>query len=86
VVRQLAIHEASIQAIPARGIEIIAVTEATMLRGLRHQRRYGLVTNGSLIVASMHQRGVRFLASADRRPAIVDEVEILVSADLGPPS
>jgi len=28
---------------------------------------------------------VRFLASADRRLAIVDEVEILVSADLGPP-
>ena len=51
-----------------------------MLRGLRHQRRYGLVRNDSLIVASMHQRGVRFLASADRRPAIVDEVEILVSA------
>lgn len=86
MVRQLAIHEASIQAIPAMGIEIIAVTEATMLRGLRHQRRYGLVTNGSLIVASMHQRGVRFLASADRRLAIVGEVEILVSADLGPPS
>jgi len=38
------------------GIEIIAVTEATMLRCLRHQRRYGLVTNDSLIVASMHQR------------------------------
>ncbi|MBI1728764.1 MAG: hypothetical protein HYR50_16005 [Candidatus Rokubacteria bacterium] len=68
------------------GIEIIAVTEATMRRGLRHQRQYSLVTNGSLTVASMHQRGVRFLASADRRLAIVDEVEILASADLGPPS
>jgi hypothetical protein len=29
---------------------------------------------------------VRFLASADRRLAIVDEVEILVPAHLGPPS
>jgi hypothetical protein len=29
---------------------------------------------------------MRFLASADRRLAIVDAVEILVSADLGPPS
>jgi uncharacterized protein len=82
VVRRLAVHEASIQAIPAMGIEIIAVTEATMLLGLRHQRRYGLLTNDSLIVASMQQRGVRFLATADRRLASVDEVEIFVPADL----
>jgi predicted nucleic acid-binding protein len=86
VVRRLAVHEASIQAIPSMGIAIIAVTEATVLLGLRHQRRYGLLTNDSLIVASMQQRGVRFLATADRRLASVDEVEILVPADLNPPS
>ncbi len=82
VVRQLAIHEGSIQAIPAMGIEIVGVTEATMLLGLRHQRRYGLLTNDSLIVASMQQQGVRLLATADRRLAVVDEVEIRVPTDL----
>jgi predicted nucleic acid-binding protein len=82
VVRQLAIHDASIQAIPAMGIEIVAVTEATIRVGLRHQSRYGLLTNDSLIVASMQQRGVRLLATADRRLAVVDEVEIRVPTDL----
>ena len=84
VVRQLATHEASIQAIPAMRIEITAVTEATILLSLRHQRRYGLLTNDSLIVASMQQQGVTFLATADRRLAIVDEIELLVPADLIP--
>jgi predicted nucleic acid-binding protein len=82
-VRQLIAPEANIQAIPAMGIEITAVTEATILLGLRHQRRYGLLTNDSLIVASMQQQGVRALATADRRLAIVDEIDILVPADLG---
>jgi len=82
VIRQLATHEASVQAIPAMGIEIVEVTEATMLLGLRYQRRYGLLTNDSLIVASMQQQGVRRLATADRRLAIVDEVEIRVPTDL----
>ena len=58
------------------------MTEATILLGLRHQRRHGLLTNDSLIVASMQQRGVRLLATADRRLASVDEVEIRVPADL----
>jgi predicted nucleic acid-binding protein len=82
VVRQLAVHDTSIQAIPAMGIEIVAVTEATIRLGLRHQSRYGLLTNDSLIVASMQQRGVRLLATADRRLAVVDEVEIRVPGDL----
>ena len=68
VVRQLAIHDASIQAIPSMGIEIVGVTEATMRLGLRHQSRYGLLTNDSLVVASMQQRGVRLLP---RRPTVV---------------
>ncbi|MGH7332565.1 MAG: type II toxin-antitoxin system VapC family toxin [Candidatus Rokuibacteriota bacterium] len=82
VVRQLVIHDASIQAIPAMGIEIIDVTEATMRLALRHQGRYGLLTNDSLIVASMQQRGLRLLATADRRLSVVDEVEVRVPTDL----
>jgi predicted nucleic acid-binding protein len=82
VVRQLATHDASIQAIPAMGIEIVGVTETTIRLGLRHQGRYGLLTNDSLIVASMQQEGVRLLVTADRRLAIVDEVEIRVPTDL----
>ena len=82
VVRQLARHAAGVQAIPAMGIEVAAVTEATILLGLRHQGRYGLLTNDSLVVAGMQQLGVRLLATADRRLAAVDEIQILVPADL----
>jgi hypothetical protein len=42
VVRALAIHDTSLQAIPAMGIEIVGVTETTIRLGLRHQRSYGL--------------------------------------------
>jgi predicted nucleic acid-binding protein len=82
VVRQLIRHEASVEAIPAMGIEITPLTEATILLGFRHQRRYGLLTNDSLIVASMQQQGVRRLATADQLLSVVDEIELLVPADL----
>ena len=41
VVRQLAIHDASIQAIPSMGIEIVGGEEATRRGGPPPQRRYG---------------------------------------------
>jgi uncharacterized protein len=82
VVRQLTIHDASVQAIPAMGIEIVGVTETTIRLALRHQSRYGLLTNDSLIVASMQQQGVRLLATADRRLAVVDEVEVRMPTDV----
>jgi len=86
IVRQLAVYEASVQAIPSMGIEIAPLTEATIQQGVRHQRRYGLLTNDSLIVATMLQQGVRILATADRRLTVVDEVEIVGPADLAPAS
>jgi predicted nucleic acid-binding protein len=82
LVRQFTIYEASIQAISSMGVEIMALTEVTIQLGLRHQRRYGLLTNDSLIVATMLQQGVRILATADRRLAIVDELEIAAPTDL----
>ena len=66
------------------GVEITALTEATIFQGARHQRRYGLLTNDSLIVATMLQQGVRLLATADRGLAVVDEVEIIAPGDLAP--
>jgi predicted nucleic acid-binding protein len=82
LVRQLVTYEGAIGAVPAMGIEIAAVTEATLMDGLRLQRRYGLLTNDSLIVAGMLQAGLHMLATADRRLAEVDEIELAVPADL----
>jgi predicted nucleic acid-binding protein len=86
LVRQLEIYQESVEAIPSMGIEAVAFTGALTVEALRLQRRYGLLTNDSILVATMLDRGVRLLASADRRLAVVKEVEIAVPGDLLPPS
>ena len=82
LVRRLTVYEASMHAISSMGVETMALTEATIQLGLRYQRRHGLLTNDSLIVATMAQHGVRLLATADRRLAMVDELEIAAPTDL----
>jgi len=81
LVRQLN-HEAAVEAIPRMAIEVMPLTDSTMKQGLRLQRRYGLLTNDSLIVATMLDSGLRILATADRRLAGVSEIEIVVPTDL----
>jgi predicted nucleic acid-binding protein len=82
VVRQLATYEANVAAIPLMGVEIAALADSTLAHGMRLQRRYGFLTNDSLIVAAMLQRGIRVLASADRRLAAANEIEVAVPGDL----
>ena len=84
IVRQLLTYETAIEAIPSMGVEVAALTEAILIHGLRTQRRYGLLTNDSLVVATMLRGGFRMLATADRRLAGVDEIETAVPTDLGP--
>ena len=86
VVRQLTTYEASVESISSMGIELAPLTNATIVQGLRLQRRYGLLTNDSLVVATMLHSGVRLLVSADRRLAVVNEIEIAVPSDLAPAS
>ncbi len=82
VVRQLAAYEASVEAIGLMGIEVVALTGATVVQGLRVQKRYGFLTNDSLLIATMLDQGVRLLASADRRLAVSNEIEVSVPTDL----
>jgi predicted nucleic acid-binding protein len=82
VVRRLATYEASVEAIGLMGIEVAPLTTATVVQGLRLQRRYGFLTNDSLLVATMMHQGVRLLASADRRLAVANEVNVAVPANL----
>lgn len=82
VVRQLSTYESNVEAIPLMGIDVAAVTDATVAQSLRLQKRYGLLTNDSLMVATMLNRGIRLLASADRRLAGVSEIEIAAPRDL----
>jgi predicted nucleic acid-binding protein len=82
LVRRLSTYEAAIESIPAIGIRVSDLTEPMVMNGLRFQRRYGLLTNDSLIVSAMLHDGVRLLATADRRFAAVNEIETAIPNDL----
>ena len=80
--RQLTTYETAIESIPSIGIEVSPLTEALVMNGLRVQRRYGLLTNNSLIVSAMLRSGVRLLVTADRRFSAVNEIETPIPSDL----
>lgn len=80
--RQLVTYEADVEAIPAMRIEVAVVTAADLTQAFRFQRRYGLLTNDSLILATMLRDEFRLLATADRRFATVPEIETAVPTDL----
>jgi predicted nucleic acid-binding protein len=80
--RQLVTYEAAVESIPSMGVEVSPLTEETLMHGLRLQRRYGLLTNDSLIVATMLRLGFRLLATADRRLTAVHEIETAGPTDL----
>jgi predicted nucleic acid-binding protein len=82
LVRQLATYEANVEAIGLMGIEVVPVTGATVVQGLRIQKRYGFLTSDSLLLATMLHHGTRLLASADRRLAVANEIEIAVPTDV----
>ena len=81
-VRQLITYEIATEAIPSMGIEISPLTETTLMHGLRIQRRWGLLTNDSLVVAAMLAGGFRILATADRRLSVAHDVEAATPTDL----
>ncbi len=82
LVRQLSNYEVSVQAVCTMSVEIAPLTERTFLQGLRLQQRYGLLTNDSLIVATMLESGIHLLATADRQFASVGEIEAVMPSDL----
>jgi predicted nucleic acid-binding protein len=82
IISQLIAYETDVESIPAMRIEVAAVTEHTFMQAVRLQRRYGLLTNDSMIVATMLRDGFRLLATADRRLASVSDIETAVPTDL----
>lgn len=82
IVRQLATYETNVEAIGLMGVDVLPLTSTTILQGLRIQKRYGLLTNDSLLLATMLHHGTRLLASADRRLSTANEIEVAVPSDL----
>jgi uncharacterized protein len=83
LIPQLSTYQTAIESIPAIGIEVSSLSEAIVMNGLRLQRRYGLLTNDSLIVSAMLHNGIRLLATADRRLAAIDEIDTVMPNHLG---
>jgi len=82
LVRQLSRYQAALDSISSMRVAVLDLTESLLESGLRLQSRYGLLTNDSLIVATMLQAGIRTIASADQRLANVTDVELAVPTDL----
>jgi predicted nucleic acid-binding protein len=82
LVRRLSTYDANVEAIGQMSIEIAAVTEETLAHAIRLQRRHGLLTNDSILVAAMQQRAIHLLATADRRLGMVSGIETAVPTDL----
>lgn len=84
LVRQLGNYRNAVEDILLMGIEVTPVTGEMLVEALGAQRRYGLLTNDSLIVSSMLRSGVHLIATADRRFRAVREIDVATPSDLGP--
>lgn len=66
IIRSLYIYENVFEDILNLGINIETVGKADLMEALVIQRRYGLLTNDSLLVAVAKRLGITSLASADK--------------------
>jgi predicted nucleic acid-binding protein len=66
------------------GVEILPVSYKDLHRGNRVRQQYGLMTNDSLIVATMQRRRLRHLATHDRDFARVSMLRIWYPTSLSP--
>lgn len=82
VVRQLATHQASVDAIPAMGIDVFPLQAAAIASSARFRARFGLLTNDSLLAGAVVEHAIPFVASADRRLAAVPDFTVAVPTDL----
>ena len=86
VVRDLAAYRGSLAELAATGLRFEPVTREDVLRGaVDLQRRYGLLTNDSLIAACAQRLGVDCLITSDRSFAGIAELNIVLLDDFQAP-
>jgi predicted nucleic acid-binding protein len=83
IVRRLSVYATQAEEIPAFGIEIVPVDLGVCLRAAGERRRGGLLTNDSIVVATMRDAGVTAIATADRGFERVEGVQVYRPTDLG---
>jgi predicted nucleic acid-binding protein len=82
IVRRLSAYATQAAEIPAFGIEVLPADLGVCLRAADVRDRYGLLTNDSVIVATMRDAGVTAIATADRDFERVDGLQVFRPTDL----
>lgn len=81
-VRKLRLYQEQVEKIPLLGIEIVPLDLGIVLSAAALRAKYGLMTNDSLIVATLLSRGIEQLASADSDFAAIDGITVYRPDDL----
>ncbi len=83
MVRQLRIYGVQATDIATFGIEILPADLGVSLRAAEFRERFGLLTNDSVIAATMRDAGVTAIATADRDFERVEGIQVYRPSDLG---
>jgi len=82
VIRKLGRYARDAAAIPAMGVRILASLDDPIRESQPFRSQYGLLTNDSLLAATLVARGVSVLATADRDFLRVKELQVLLLDDI----
>jgi uncharacterized protein len=83
VVRQLTGYREYVERIPLMGINVLALDVGLFIRAADVRAEAGLLTNDSIIVATMKDAGVTAIATADRDFERVEGIRVFRPTDLG---
>lgn len=84
-VRSLRTADAQAARIPMMGIEVLGLDLHALMAAADMRRRYGLMTNDSIIAATAIAEGVEHIATADGDFERVEGLTVLAPADLPRP-
>ena len=82
IIKELDAYQQQVELIPRMGILVLDLDPRTLTAAAGLRRRYGLLTNDSLLVATAVLDGVTALASADRDFERVDALRLFCPQDL----
>jgi predicted nucleic acid-binding protein len=83
VVRQLTAYLEYLERIPLMGVDVLPLELGTFTRASDVRAATGLLTNDSIIVATMRDAGVTAIATADRDFERVEGITVYRPTDLG---
>jgi len=83
IVRRLSLYQEQVDKIPRMGVEVIPLDRPLLAIAFPLRKRYGLLTNDSLLLATALSRDAVAFASADHDFERVETIQLFQPADLG---